>query len=246
MQHRVDMGLVLFVEEAASRSPWSRICLVLGELFSPSAPVRFPRFLEYDFDIPVPKSLVSDAALSVLQPLVGPGSAAAAAFPELEEWRCVPVPGHTDHMVALWHAPSRTLYAADALLHLPHQPQALQPPVTIDFEALYAASVERLARLPVRHLLLAHGGAFRMEATATASEQKESVEIKDHGKEAADVARLFVGGDWSTAINALATRMRSKNRGLKGWRATMVGILNLPTLLSPRLNRIRRSLKHLD
>lgn len=246
VQHRVDMGLVLFVEAAASRSPWSRIWLVLGELFSPSAPVRFPRSLDYDYVIPVPSPVASNAALSVLQPLVGPGSDAEAAFPELAEWRCVPVPGHTDHMAALWHAPSRTLYAADALLHLPHQPCELQPPVTIDFKALYVASVERLARLPVRNLLLAHGGSFRMEATATASDREETVEIRGHGKEAANVARLFAGGEWGTAVSALATRMRSKNRGLKGWRATMIGILNLPTLLSPRLFRIRRALNYRD
>ena len=146
-------------------------------------------------------------------------------------------------MVALWHAPSCTLYAADALLHLPHQPRALQPPVTIDFKDLYISTVQRLAQFPVRNLLLAHGGSFTMKPAATDGEQSGNVEIRAGIKDSDCHVRPFAGGDWNTAIGALGKRLHKNNGGLKGWRATMLGILNLPTLLSPRLIRLRRALR---
>ena len=243
LQQRVDMGLVLFVEDVASRSPLNKVCLVVWELLFPSASVRFPRSLKYDYTIPVPRPDASNDALNVLQPIVGPNSNMEAEFPELSEWRCLPAPGHTDHMVALWHAPSCTLYAADALLHLPHQPRALQPPVTIDFKDLYISTVQRLAQFPVRNLLLAHGGSFMVKPAVIDSEHNGSVEIRSGIKDSTGLVRPFAGGVWNTAIDALGKRLHKNNGGLKGWRATMLGILNLPNLLSPRLIRLRRALK---
>ena len=252
MQHRVDMGLVFYVEDVATRSVWRKIRLVMRELVSPSATVYFPRHIDYDVTIPVPSPVAPDEELSVLVPLVGSGSEDEATFPELNEWFCVPVPGHTDHMVALWHPLSRTLYAADTLLHGAHRPKDLQAPVTIDFADLYIQSVERLARLPVCNLLLAHGGSFRMKSLAASLDGKDGAEVAAAG-ETYIGTRMFPGGDWATKINALAARLRkdyherqlSKSTGLRGWRAAMVGLLNLPTLLNPRLFRIRRALKHL-
>jgi len=242
MQQRVDMGLVLFVEDVVSRSPLNKVCLVIWELFFPSASVRFPRSIKYDYTIPVPSPDASNEALNVLLPIVGPNSKIECGFPELAEWRCVAAPGHTDHMVALWHAPSGTLYAADAILHLPHQPRALQPPVTIDFKDLYVSTVQRLAQFPVNNLLLAHGGTFIIKPAVTHSEPVGRVAIRSGIEDNACLVRPFGGGNWHTAIDALAKRMHKNDDGLKGWRATMLGILNLPTSLSPRLIRLRRAL----
>jgi hypothetical protein len=220
----------------------NKVCLVIWELFFPSASVRFPRSIKYDYTIPVPSPDASNEALNVLLPIVGPNSKIECGFPELAEWRCVAAPGHTDHMVALWHAPSGTLYAADAILHLPHQPRALQPPVTIDFKDLYVSTVQRLAQFPVNNLLLAHGGTFIIKPAVTHSEPVGRVAIRSGIEDNACLVRPFGGGNWHTAIDALAKRMHKNDDGLKGWRATMLGILNLPTSLSPRLIRLRRAL----
>jgi hypothetical protein len=79
-------------------------------------------------------------------------------------------------MVALWHPGSGTLYAADAIVGTGPKDQPLQIPITVDFPSLAANSCDRLSKLPVRNLLLAHGGSFEIKDQP---KKVEEVEVGD-------------------------------------------------------------------
>jgi glyoxylase-like metal-dependent hydrolase (beta-lactamase superfamily II) len=78
-----------------------------------------------------------------------------APLPFFEDWRLLITPGHTSHHSVLFNERDGTLYVGDLFLkvnrswHLPFpvtQPEA------------QARSLERLSRMRIRRLLLAHGG----------------------------------------------------------------------------------------
>jgi glyoxylase-like metal-dependent hydrolase (beta-lactamase superfamily II) len=92
-----------------------------------------------------------------VQPAVLPRLTDGARLPGFADWRAIHVPGHTAHMVALYHAATRTLYAADLIIGAQSSAKFFAPaPVDIPFA--YAATLARVRRLDVRWLLLAHGG----------------------------------------------------------------------------------------
>jgi glyoxylase-like metal-dependent hydrolase (beta-lactamase superfamily II) len=72
-----------------------------------------------------------------------------------DDWQSVAIHGHTGHMVGLFHAASGVFYAADLIIK--HKSRFLGP-MPIDMPEEYLATIERLRTLPVRWLLLAHGG----------------------------------------------------------------------------------------
>lgn len=114
---------------------------------------------------------------------------------EFPDWETIHIPGHTNHMLALYNPEYKTLYAgpyaesapvrhacvyvclltsihvvvvsdmflcfccttvpADAVIKLG---SSLRLPAVVSFPALHAATLDRLADLPIERLLLAHGG----------------------------------------------------------------------------------------
>jgi glyoxylase-like metal-dependent hydrolase (beta-lactamase superfamily II) len=82
------------------------------------------------------------------------------ALPGFADWAAVRVPGHTSHMVALYHAATHTLYAADLLIQLK---RGFVPPIPVDIPFAYLDTLRRLRELRVRWLLLPHGGVFDTE-----------------------------------------------------------------------------------
>eukprot|EP01063_Lacrimia_lanifica_P026626 TRINITY_DN3616_c0_g1_i1.p1 TRINITY_DN3616_c0_g1~~TRINITY_DN3616_c0_g1_i1.p1 ORF type:complete len:318 (+),score=71.06 TRINITY_DN3616_c0_g1_i1:64-1017(+) len=81
--------------------------------------------------------------------------------PGFEDWVAVHIPGHTGHMHALYHTPSHTLYAADLMIHRKGQFWA---PVGVELPEAYRHTLRRLRALPVRTLLLPHGGVVDVAA----------------------------------------------------------------------------------
>ena len=76
-------------------------------------------------------------------------------LPMLDQWVAIQVPGHTMHMVALYHEPSHILYAADLIIG--HKGE-FRAPIPVDNERAFEHTLERLKHLSVSFLLLAHGG----------------------------------------------------------------------------------------
>jgi glyoxylase-like metal-dependent hydrolase (beta-lactamase superfamily II) len=97
-------------------------------------------------------------------------------FPDLQDgdalpsfasdWRGLYVPGHTQHMFALYHPAARILYAADLMMYNPRT-RRCTPPTPVEFEDEYVATLRRLRDLPVDWLLLPHGGIVRMPAASS-------------------------------------------------------------------------------
>lgn len=70
------------------------------------------------------------------------------------DWEVIHAPGHTDDSTVLYHAPSATLIAGDAVLT--HDGRAWLNPEVVDPE-LASDTEARLRALDVRHLLPGHG-----------------------------------------------------------------------------------------
>lgn len=80
-------------------------------------------------------------------------------LPGFEDWQVITTPGHTSHDVVLYHAESKTLYAADVILKVG---SGYRPPFPVSMKKEMRESVEKLRHLKVDHLLMAHGGAERV------------------------------------------------------------------------------------
>lgn len=87
-----------------------------------------------------------------------------SVLPRFDDWVALKCPGHTDHMVVLYHPLTQILYVADFFV-APRR-NRFQAPVPIDVEFAYSHSVHRLRKLPVRCALLAHGGIINVEEHA--------------------------------------------------------------------------------
>lgn len=81
--------------------------------------------------------------------------------PYFEDWVALKCPGHTDHMVLLYHPLTQILYVAD--FFVAPRKFRFQSPVPVDIDYAYSHSIHRLRQLPVRYALLAHGGVVDME-----------------------------------------------------------------------------------
>ncbi len=82
------------------------------------------------------------------------------ALPGFPDWRAYAAPGHTLYDMVFFAPEAGILYVGDLLLRFGER--VVLPFPTI-FPGLMAQSLERLARLPVRRLLLAHGGEFEID-----------------------------------------------------------------------------------
>lgn len=98
-------------------------------------------------------------------------------LPHFDDWVALKCPGHTDHMVVLYHPLTQVLYVADFFV-APRR-NRFQAPVPIDVEFAYSHSVHRLRKLPVRFALLAHGGV---------------IDVEDHAGGWDDILNLVVEG----------------------------------------------------
>ncbi|VFQ47261.1 MBL fold metallo-hydrolase [Desulfoluna butyratoxydans] len=81
-------------------------------------------------------------------------------LPGFEDWQVIATPGHTAHDVVLYHAHSKTLYAADVILKVG---SSFRPPFPVSMRPEMRQSIEKLRNLEVNHLLLAHGGAIQTD-----------------------------------------------------------------------------------
>eukprot|EP00697_Spironema_sp_BW2_P011104 gnl/Spiro4/26693_TR13258_c0_g1_i1.p1 gnl/Spiro4/26693_TR13258_c0_g1~~gnl/Spiro4/26693_TR13258_c0_g1_i1.p1 ORF type:complete len:392 (-),score=20.66 gnl/Spiro4/26693_TR13258_c0_g1_i1:67-1242(-) len=81
--------------------------------------------------------------------------------PHFPDWTVLHIPGHTTHMCALYHRDARILYASDMLIVTGSG--SFWPPVPLDIRYAYQHSVDRLRQIPVRILLLAHGGIIDVD-----------------------------------------------------------------------------------
>lgn len=78
-----------------------------------------------------------------------------SALPGFPDWRAIAVPGHTTHDIALYHESTGVLYVADLMVQVK---STLTMPIPVSIPELMERSLVRLAALPVRTLLVAHGG----------------------------------------------------------------------------------------
>lgn len=81
--------------------------------------------------------------------------------PGFEDWIAIHAPGHTTHMVLLYHPASRILYAADMILR--QRRGEFWSPVPVDVDWAYSHTLHRLRGLDVRFLMMAHGGIADVE-----------------------------------------------------------------------------------
>ena len=100
-----------------------------------------------------PRRLVPDYPLDDGQPLPG--------FPD---WIAYTAPGHTLYDMVFFAPREGILYAGDLLLRFGGRVVLPFPTV---FPELMAQSLEKLSRLPVRRLLLAHGGELELDDPET-------------------------------------------------------------------------------
>ncbi|MEA1923730.1 MAG: MBL fold metallo-hydrolase [Pseudomonadota bacterium] len=95
-----------------------------------------------------PRRLKPDYRLIDGQPLPG--------FPD---WRAYAAPGHTLYDMVFYHSEEELLYAGDLVIKVGEK---IVLPFPTLFPELMTASLKRMARLPVKKLLLAHGGVVEI------------------------------------------------------------------------------------
>lgn len=98
----------------------------------------------------------------------------AGTLPFFPDWQIFHIPGHTTNDIALYNRKVRTLYPGDCLMDLGGK---LCLPVPILFPDKMAISYERLAKLDVSTILLAHGDTILTD---------DPVQIFDHMKSLLD------------------------------------------------------------
>lgn len=211
-QHRIDIGLTRFVSESMNKS--ASIWEAVVEMMRPSPQFAFPRRLTLDVEVPLADALAPEVDLAARHPL----------HPMFVDWKAIAVPGHTSHMMALWHEPSSTLYAADTIVHLPGKHGGFQPPLALDFPRLHVASLERLAKLPVKRLLLAHGGSFNVDHFTTPTTGSTT-----------SYPALMIG-----LIGATKALISSKQRPLRGFMGYLIQLVFLPTKFGREFRRVNR------
>mmetsp|Transcript_115327 Transcript_115327/g.200811 ORF Transcript_115327/g.200811 Transcript_115327/m.200811 type:complete len:302 (-) Transcript_115327:123-1028(-) len=85
-------------------------------------------------------------------------------LPGFDEWNVIAIPGHTSHMVSLYHKPSKTLYTSDLMVQ-PKPGGKFRMPLPVNFPSLMHTTLSWLQReVLVETLLLAHGGEQAVNA----------------------------------------------------------------------------------
>lgn len=81
------------------------------------------------------------------------------SLPAFSDWQALAAPGHTLYDLVFWHQATGTLYAGDLLVKVGRH---IVLPFPTLFPALMRTTLARMARLPVKRLLLAHGGELEI------------------------------------------------------------------------------------
>ncbi|MFC3193276.1 MBL fold metallo-hydrolase [Marinicella sediminis] len=84
-----------------------------------------------------------------------------AVIPGFPEWQVLETPGHTDRDLSVYHAESQQVYVADLLIKLRH---GFICPFPVFHPNKYRRSLQKIADLDSRQVLLAHGGMLTMHA----------------------------------------------------------------------------------
>lgn len=79
-------------------------------------------------------------------------------LPGFPDWTVYHTPGHTDHDISLFHAESKTLYAADLFLQIKGKCRLPFPTV---FPEKMRKSIIKVAKLESESILLAHGNSCK-------------------------------------------------------------------------------------
>lgn len=85
-------------------------------------------------------------------------------LPGFPDWTAIAIPGHTAHDMGFYHRNSGTLYAGDITIRRNNR---YLLPFPVPFPDRMRDSLLRLQTLPVRTLLLAHGGTIRLPKNHT-------------------------------------------------------------------------------
>eukprot|EP01059_Diplonema_ambulator_P023750 TRINITY_DN39333_c0_g1_i1.p1 TRINITY_DN39333_c0_g1~~TRINITY_DN39333_c0_g1_i1.p1 ORF type:complete len:381 (+),score=27.60 TRINITY_DN39333_c0_g1_i1:61-1203(+) len=118
--------------------------------------------------------------------------------PESPDWTVVSIPGHTNHMIGLYHAKERVLYAADLFVIL--GAEKMLPPIPVDYGDVYVETAKRLEELGVRGVVLAHGGLLVMKDERSWGEilreitEKSARSTQDDRKSASIIVKLTETG----------------------------------------------------
>lgn len=112
-----------------------------------------PRLWHHDkLPIDTPLPLSSDPHCPAQLPTPGAVVGTVAGF---DGWSLIAAPGHTTHMVLPYHAPTGTLYVADAFTRIRRRHH---PPLPVHLPGHYAATMRSMGALDVRRILYAHSG----------------------------------------------------------------------------------------
>ena len=235
-QHRIDIALAAFVQrvqaEGSAKGGSAADMLietvqVLADAWSPPAAFDFPRFFECDSEIPVADPLASTRELGEL----------VEVDSRFTDWKALSIPGHTSHMAALWHPSSQTLYAADGFIYFRG---SFQSSMEMDFLSLQVDSVRRLSVLPVRTLLLAHGGRWEVRSSArtdgSAGNSERACKSKVGDKQTVACYSTMMAGVTAELVE------RAKRPRIKGWRSMAYTLMAFPARMCPLKQRIRSAL----
>ncbi|KAH9579781.1 Metallo-beta-lactamase [Trypanosoma melophagium] len=77
-----------------------------------------------------------------------------------DDWLAIRCPGHTSHMICLYHPYSQLFYTSDMFVLIK---KGVFPPFTVNSTLAYNRTLHRLRGLPVRCALLAHGGIIDVD-----------------------------------------------------------------------------------
>jgi len=78
-------------------------------------------------------------------------------LPFFNDWQVIYTPGHTSHDISLYHKQSKTIYLADVVLKI-NKKYLLPMPVTLP--GLMEKTLDKLSKLDIKNLLLAHSSQF--------------------------------------------------------------------------------------
>ncbi|MCV2885877.1 MBL fold metallo-hydrolase [Aestuariibacter sp. AA17] len=81
-------------------------------------------------------------------------------IPEFEDWQILNMPGHTDRDLAVYHAPTHTIYVADLIVKVKDK---FIPPFPVFHPNQYRISVNKLHDLYPSDVLLAHSGSVKLK-----------------------------------------------------------------------------------
>jgi len=100
------------------------------------------------------------------------------ALPSFSDWKAYAAPGHTLYDMVFYHSEEELLYVGDLVIKLGEK--VVLPFPTL-FPELMAATLKRVARLPVKKILLAHGGVIEVNDGASFFSQLLPL-VGKHGK----------------------------------------------------------------